>query len=274
MVAFSRITFALAVAGLSCAQPLSGPAPSILPTDFPTDFPSGAVRPTGGLGEPCNEEHGHGGHHRGFAHPTGHFHLSGPRPSGTSISDAQHARRAQQSGEAPFSSGNEFSDFTDGAAKPTGHHEHHGRKGKHSGEPCDDLAPTTTASTASGLERRQQPSGTPPAISGSFSGLPPKPTGPPPSGIAPPNGARPSGLLGGPEPCDMPPVQPTGVRPTDKPSGPAPPAIGPTPPVVGPAPPAVGPTGPCPSDLTGPSPSDRPRGSASTGFVTSTIRSM
>ncbi|KAF1925346.1 uncharacterized protein M421DRAFT_94797 [Didymella exigua CBS 183.55] len=131
MVAFSRITFAIAVAGLSSAQSFSGPAPSGFPTDLPTDFPSGAARPTGGFG-------------------------GGPRPSGTGVVGAQ---RAQQSGNAPFPSGGDFSGFPSGAARPTGHHSP-GGKGMPSGKPSGAV-PTDFPSAASDLERRQQPTGLP-----------------------------------------------------------------------------------------------------------------
>lgn len=174
MVAFSRITFALAVAGLSSAQSFSGPAPTGL-----DNFSRGAARPTGGFGGPGGEGHGHGGHHSGFAHPTGGFHSGGPRPSGTGVFGAQ---RAQQSGDAPFPSGEDFSAFPSGAARPSGHHGHHG-KGKHSGQP-GGAAPTAFPSAASGLERRREPTGLP-AFSGSF----PAPSGGFPSGGFPGNGA-------------------------------------------------------------------------------------
>ncbi|UPX11256.1 uncharacterized protein EKO05_0001870 [Ascochyta rabiei] len=169
MVAFSRITFALAVAGLSSAQSFSGPF----------DFPSGAARPTSGRG---GHEGGHGGDFGGFPRPTGDFHSKGPRPSGTGFFGAQ---QAQQSGEASFPTGGDFPAFPSGVAKPTGHHGHHGKGGK--GGP----APTTDPSPASDLERRQQPFGTPPAFSGSFpaeSGFP-YPSGGFPSGGFPESGA-------------------------------------------------------------------------------------
>ncbi|KAL1594656.1 hypothetical protein SLS59_008706 [Nothophoma quercina] len=207
MVAFSRITFVLAVAGLSSAQSFSGPAPS-------GAFPSGAARPTGGFGG-----HGHGGDHSGFPHPTGGFHSGGPRPSGTGVFAAQ---RAQQSDEVPYPSAGDFSAFPSafpsGAARPTGGFGGHG----HGGHGGHGTAPTVAPSSA--LERRQQPSGTPPAFSGSF----PAPSGGFPSGGFPESGAPfPTGAFSG-FPSGV--AHPSahhghhghGGKPSGKPSGPAP----------------------------------------------------
>ncbi|KAJ4325871.1 hypothetical protein N0V94_000433 [Neodidymelliopsis sp. IMI 364377] len=261
MVAFSRITFALAVAGLSSAQSFSGPAPSGFPSDFPTV--PGAARPTGGFG-------GHGGHeggHDGFAHPTGGFHSGGPpRPSGTGVVGAQ---RAQQSGEAPFPSGGDFSAFPSGAARPSGHHGHHGKGGKGGNHSRESGAPAPIA--ASGLERRQQPSGTPPAFSGSF----PAPSGGFPSGVAPPQGAKPTGNHGNrPQHSGVPSSLPSQVEQAiaaavsslgSKPTHARPSNASGSPP---PRPTGVRPTGARP---TGARPSGPPP-SKPTGFVTSTIR--
>lgn len=183
MVAFSRITFALAVASLSSAQSFSVPIPS----GIPTDLPSGAARPTGGFG---GEGHGHSGDHSGFAHPTGGLHSHGPRPSGTGVFGAQSA---QQSGEAPSPSGGSFSGFPSGAARPTGHHGHHDGKGKHSGLPSGAI-PTGFPSAASVLERRRESTDLP-VFSGSFPAPSGFPSGGFPSGGFPaPSGSFPGGF--------------------------------------------------------------------------------
>jgi hypothetical protein len=310
MVAFSRITFALAVAGLSSAQSLSVPAPSGLPSEFPSGaFPSGAARPTGGFGgnEGGRGHGGHGGDHSGFAHPTGGFQFGGPKPSGTGVVGAQ---RAQQSGEAPFPSGGDFSAFPSGAARPSGHHSHHGQGGKggnHSGAPPSGAVPSGAAPTAtpSGLERRQQPSGTPPVFSGSFpapsGGFPsggfPAPSGGFPSGGFPESGApfptgagfsgfpsgvaHPSGHHGhhgkggkgdhsgaapsGPAPTGAPSVAPSGLERRQEPSG-TPPAFSGS--FSGPAPSGPKPTGPIPSGIAPPNgarPSGHPSGPVPSG---------
>ncbi|KAF3001784.1 hypothetical protein E8E13_001540 [Curvularia kusanoi] len=123
MVAFSRLALILAGTGLSTAQSFSGPPPS-------GAIPSGAPFPTGGF--PEGPGHEHSGHHGGFPHPTGGFHPHGPKPSGTGIFGAQ---RAQQSDEAPFPKGPEFSAFPSGAARPSGHHHPGHHSGHHSGFP-------------------------------------------------------------------------------------------------------------------------------------------
>ena len=148
MVAFSRITFALAVAGLSSAQSFSGPAPS-------GAFPSGAARPTGGFGG-----HGHGGHGGHGTAPTvapssglerrqqpsgtpPAFSGSFPAPSGGFPSGG-----FPESG-APFPTG-AFSGFPSGVAHPSGHHGHHGHGGKPSGKPSGPAPTGFVTSTVRG----------------------------------------------------------------------------------------------------------------------------
>lgn len=222
MVAFSRITLALTIAGVSSAQSFSGPAASGLPSDFPyPSVPAGAARPTGGFGG----HHGHGGHHSGSAQPTGGFHAGGPRPSGTAVFGAQ---RAYQSGEAPFPSAGDFSSLPSGVAKPSGHHGHHGHHGKggkgehHSGQ-ASGAAPTVTPSV---LQRRF------PAPSGGFpSGGFPESGAPFPSGadfpsflsgVAKPTGHHGHHGHGGKGSKSHAGPRPTGLPASGEPSGPAP----------------------------------------------------
>lgn len=182
MVAFSRITFALTVAGLSSAQSFSVSAPSGPPSEFPSGaFPFGSARPTGGYGGPG----GHGGDHSSFAHPTDSLHSGGSRPD---FSGAVIVRSAQQSGSnAPFPTGS-FSAFLSDAAKPSGHHGLPS-KGDKGGKHSIQESGKSTPPTVTGLERRQQPSSTHVA----FSGFPVPPGGLPSGRVSAPSDGFPSG---------------------------------------------------------------------------------
>ena len=135
MVAFSRLAFALAVTGFSCAQSFNGELPSNLPSGMPpmgTGMPSGAF--PSGAAQPS--DHMHGGH--------GH---RGPRPSG--VAQAQHAH---DSG-VPFGTGMP-SGFPSGMARPTG--GMHGGHGGHGGHGSKLSEPTGSFSAVpTGVEKRQ-----------------------------------------------------------------------------------------------------------------------
>jgi hypothetical protein len=206
MVAFSRLAFALAVTGFSCAQSFNGELPSNLPSGMPpmgTGMPSGAF--PSGAAQPS--DHMHGGH--------GH---RGPRPSG--VAQAQHAHDSR----VPFGTGMP-SGFPSGMARPTG--GMHGGHGGHGGHGSKLPEPTGSFfAVPTGVEKRQEsaepsdiPSGSKPPH-----GPHSRPTGIPSGAMPPhgarPTGARPSGMSRGPRPSGaMPTYAP---RPSGIPTGPAP----------------------------------------------------